>query len=180
MDSERERRVVLAEADAWLRTPYHDKQRRKGCGVDCAQFPAGVYIGCGKVPDFPVGDYPAQFYLHHDDHRYLDQVLRFATELPGPPGAFPVFTREEGPWASGDVAVGLIRSGAYVPRPADFVLFHVGRCWAHGAIVVEWPRIIHAVSGIGVTYGDASRDVLKKMVLIDRKPRFFTLWGREE
>jgi NlpC/P60 family putative phage cell wall peptidase len=37
-----------------------------------------------------------------------------------------------------------------VPRPGDFVLWRIGRALAHGAIVIAWPRIIHAVQGIGV------------------------------
>ena len=30
-------------------------------------------------------------------------------------------------------------------------LYKIGRIYSHGAIVIEWPRIIHAWVGIGVT-----------------------------
>lgn len=30
------------------------------------------------------------------------------------------------------------------PLPGDVALYKVGRCFAHGAIVVDWPLIIHA------------------------------------
>lgn len=30
------------------------------------------------------------------------------------------------------------------PQPGDVALYKVGRCFAHGAIVVDWPLIIHA------------------------------------
>ena len=30
------------------------------------------------------------------------------------------------------------------PLPGDVALYKVGRCFAHGAIVVDWPSIIHA------------------------------------
>lgn len=30
------------------------------------------------------------------------------------------------------------------PQPGDVVLYKVGRCFAHGAIVLAWPDIIHA------------------------------------
>src|SRR5262249_33983795 len=30
------------------------------------------------------------------------------------------------------------------PGPGDIALFKFGRCFAHGVIVVEWPRLIHA------------------------------------
>ena len=56
-------------------------------------------------------------------------------------------------------------------RPGDFVLYKWGRCFAHGAIVVEWPFIIHAFIGEGVVeaLGNAGR-------LADREHRFYTLW----
>lgn len=30
------------------------------------------------------------------------------------------------------------------PLPGDLALYFVGRCFSHGAIVTEWPEIIHA------------------------------------
>jgi cell wall-associated NlpC family hydrolase len=40
--------------------------------------------------------------------------------------------------------------------PGDVVLYRVGRCLAHAAIVVEWPLIIHAWRPAGsVCYSDA-------------------------
>lgn len=37
-----------------------------------------------------------------------------------------------------------------VPQPGDFALWRIGRALAHGAIVIAWPHIIHAVQSIGV------------------------------
>ena len=65
------------------------------------------------------------------------------------------------------------------PLPGDFVLYHVGKGWAHGAIITGWPTIIHAVTGQGVTLGDASRDPFDGMLLRDRQPRFFSPWTPE-
>lgn len=31
-----------------------------------------------------------------------------------------------------------------VPDPADIVVYRFGRAYAHGAIVIRWPEIIHA------------------------------------
>ena len=36
------RAAVVAEAIAWLGTPYHHRARIKGVGVDCAQLALGV------------------------------------------------------------------------------------------------------------------------------------------
>jgi len=35
------------------------------------------------------------------------------------------------------------------PLPGDVVLYKVGRCFAHGGIVLAWPDIIHAVRDEG-------------------------------
>ena len=146
-DEQIERQRVVAEARSWLRTPYHHNQRLKGGGVDCANLPAAVYAAAGMIPDILPEDYSPQWHLHRDQERYLGKVMDHAREFDGPPG------------------------------PGDFVLWKVGRCWAHGAIVIEWPVIIHAVAGQGVILGDALRDAFDKKMLKDREPRLFTLWG---
>lgn len=56
-----------------------------------------------------------------------------------------------------------------VPEAGDVALFRFGRTFSHGAIVAEWPRLIHAYWAIGVVWGDALR-----FPLGDRPVRFFT------
>jgi len=159
----RQRAMVVAEARTWLRTPYHHNQRLKGAGVDCANLPAAVYAAVGLIPEIPPEEYPAQWHLHRDQERYLGRVLDHATEFAGPPDAGAGNPNE---------------MGACAPGPGDFVLWKVGRCWAHGAIVIEWPVIIHAAARAGaVILGDALRDAFDKKLLTDREPRYFTLWG---
>ncbi|AEV24627.1 hypothetical protein Dsui_0207 [Azospira oryzae PS] len=46
------------------------------------------------------------------------------------------------------------------PLPGDIAIFRYGRCDAHGAVVLEWPRIIHAYVGEGVVEADASKGEL--------------------
>ncbi len=43
------------------------------------------------------------------------------------------------------------------PLPGDIALWKFGRCFSHGAIVVEWPVIIHAYVGRECTLEDASK-----------------------
>jgi phage terminase large subunit-like protein len=50
--------------------------------------------------------------------------------------------------------------------------FAWGRCFAHGAIVVAWPLIIHAVVHVGVVLDDGTDGRLK-----GRVRRYFTLWS---
>lgn len=55
------------------------------------------------------------------------------------------------------------------PEPGDVALFRFGRCFAHGAIVVAWPRLIHAWHNAGVVYGDVDQ-----APLAGRAVRFFS------
>jgi len=137
-----QRAAVVAEARAWLNTPYHHAAQIRGAGVDCAMLPAAVYRAAGLIPDLAVAHYPPDWHLHRDAERYLDIVTAHAREVPAPTG------------------------------PGDFVLYRWGRCFAHGAIVLDWPRIVHAVIHVGVVldHGDAGR-------LAERPRRFFTLWS---
>lgn len=60
------------------------------------------------------------------------------------------------------------------PLPGDVALFQFGRCHAHGAIVVEWPLIIHAYRvEREVVWGDASQGLLA-----GRDVRFFDAVSR--
>lgn len=59
------------------------------------------------------------------------------------------------------------------PEPGDIAIWKMGRTFSHGAIVLAWPSIIHAVMGRGVLYGDASNDA----DLIGRELRFYSPWA---
>jgi NlpC/P60 family putative phage cell wall peptidase len=55
------------------------------------------------------------------------------------------------------------------PDPGDVALFKFGRCFAHGTIVTQWPRLIHAWNGSGVVRGEAHQPLFA-----GRAMRFFT------
>lgn len=60
------------------------------------------------------------------------------------------------------------------PSPGDFILWKVGRLYAHGAIVIDWPIVIHAhrlVGHVTMDHGDGGW-------LGDKEHKFFTVWGR--
>lgn len=42
------------------------------------------------------------------------------------------------------------------PKPGDIALWKFGRCFSHGAVVIEWPLIIHAYMGKGCVYEDVT------------------------
>jgi NlpC/P60 family putative phage cell wall peptidase len=148
MTEPEDRAAVVAEALSWLRTPYHHAARLKGVGVDCAQLVIGVYANAGFIEAFDPDAYPPDWHLHRSAERYMIDVLKYAREI----------TIE---------AIG----------PGDLILYKFGRTYSHGAIVVDYPQVVHAVLRDGsVTLGDADRDV----ELIGRPTRFFSYWGARD
>ena len=145
--SERQRDLVESVARSWLRTPYHDLGEVKGAGCDCATLLKCVYVEAGVIAPFEIGYYAPQHFLHQDEERYIGWVSRFAHEIP-----------------------------AAAVRHGDIALYHIGKCYAHGAIVVRpgWPSIIHAHfasrcvregSGTAVRLGTPVKGI-----------RFFSMW----
>jgi cell wall-associated NlpC family hydrolase len=59
------------------------------------------------------------------------------------------------------------------PMPGDIALYRFGRTLSHSALVVSWPRVIHALIRVGCIEADATRDE----PLASRIPRFFSLWS---
>lgn len=137
--TERLRRAVVAEAREWIGTAFHHEARIKGAGVDCLMMLAEVYERAEVVGHIAVPHYPADWHMHREAERYMEGLLTYAREIPAP------------------------------PLPGDIALFKFGRVFSHGAIVVEWPRLIHAYWAIGVVWGDATLHPLK-----GREVRFFT------
>ena len=133
------RAAVVEEAESWIGTPFHHAARIKGAGVDCLMLLAEVYERAGVAPHIDPPFYVPDWHLHRDAERYLEGLTRYASEIPFP------------------------------PQPGDIALFRFGRTFSHGAIVTDWPRLVHAYWSIGVVHGDATRYPL------DCRPvRFFT------
>ncbi len=136
------REAVVAEALTWIGTPFHHAARVKGAGVDCLMLLAEVYERAGVAPHVDPPFYVPDWHMHRDAERYLEGLLGYARAIDGP------------------------------PLPGDIALFKFGRVFSHGAIVTEWPRLIHAYWAIGVVWGDATLHPLK-----GRPVRFFSPFG---
>ena len=139
-----QRALVVSTALQWVGTPYHHAACVKGAGVDCAMFPFAVYKDAHMIPAFEVPYYPNDWHIHNNDERYLDTVVTWAREVEEPTG------------------------------PGDFVLMKYGRCYAHGAIITDWPFVVHSMMISGVVRDDATNGRMR-----NKDKRFFTLWGRE-
>jgi cell wall-associated NlpC family hydrolase len=138
-----QRQSVVDTAMTWLRTPYHHQARVKGAGADCAMFPLAVYQECGFIAEaYQSPAYSSQWHLHRSEELYIAEVEKLAVEK-----------------AQSEIL------------PADFVIFKFGRTFSHGAIVVNWPIIIHSYIPHGVALADASNDAQ----LIGREMKLFEI-----
>jgi cell wall-associated NlpC family hydrolase len=69
------------------------------------------------------------------------------------------------------------------PKPADIVLWKFGRCYSHGAIIIEWPLVIHSYMGRGCVLEDANAAAFLRMSGEKqhdniRPTKFFSFWGK--
>lgn len=111
------RERVVAEALTWDLTPYHHQGAVKGAGVDCARFPAEVYANVRLAPRLDPRPYAADWHMHRGEELFKNMIRKYMDQLPK----------------------------GVLPQPGDLALFRFGRCHSHAAIVIAWPRVIHAV-----------------------------------
>ena len=110
-----QRKAIVDEARSWIRTPYHHLGDVKGAGVDCAMILVRVYCDLGIAPKFDPRPYAPQWFLHRSEEIYVDWLKNYCDQIQ--PG-------EE--------------------QPGDIALFRIGRCAAHGAIIVDDNLMIHS------------------------------------
>lgn len=151
MDESKLRAAIVAETNSWIGTPYVSNALIKGRrgGTDCAMLFIGVYQNVGLVPkDFDPRPYPPDWHVHRNEEKYLGYVQMFANEVAPPPERMPL--------------------------PGDVVVFKIGRVFAHGAIIVDWPNVVHAVGNDMVSPMDISKDIAGKRALWLMPKRFFS------
>lgn len=140
------RGIILAAAERWLGTPFHHAARLHGVGVDCANFLCAIYEEAGLVDYIELPHYPPDWMMHRSEERFLAHVL-------------DARARE-----------------VPEPLPGDIALFKFGRCYSHGAIVTQWPEVIHAMAPLGaVVRGDATKYPLLDHGGQPRPVKFYTL-----
>lgn len=122
------RAAVVACAISWLGTPFHDLGRLKGVGVDCAMFLAEVFCEAGIVDPVEIEPYSPQWHMNRSEEKYISYIEKFAIEIE-----------------------------TDKPQPGDVLLYRFGRAFSHGAIVIEWPLLIHSRNPGGVQYEDAEK-----------------------
>lgn len=147
LDVAGQRAAVVAEALSWRGTPYVGNGGVKGAGVDCAMFPLLVFSSLGLVEFVDPRPYPMQWAIHQSSERYLKAVLTYTQEILGP------------------------------PQPADLVMFKFGKVYSHGAIVIDWPWIIHANPPGECREENADMNSALLRLRKFGPPRFFSIWS---
>lgn len=129
-----QRQQVVDEALTWLGTPYHHQGFVKGAGVDCGFLLIKVFHNCGLIPDIDPRPYPHDWHMHRSEQRYLGWVEKYAERI----------------------------TDRDFYLPGDIMLYQFGRCISHGAIVIDYPTVIHSYINLGVLTCDCTQDPLGK------------------
>lgn len=116
-------------------TPYHHAAELKGVGVDCVHFPAASYNAALGL-EIKVHYYSPQWHLHQTgpgrtfQELYLQGLIAQGfveisdgrAEEPFDPEHFIEAKKDKG----------------------DLVVVRLARTYAHGALLIDWPHVIHA------------------------------------
>lgn len=158
MTEQQERQRVIDEARTWLGTPWVHMGRtkndgKKQGGVDCGMFLIEVFHRCGFIENIDPGYYPKDWSYHKHGEMYLNLVAKKGRPI----------TKEE-------------------LQPGDVILYKFGRVYSHGAIVLDFPTIIHSY----IEYGGVTEDTYENPHLkykrngTEREKLFFSYWGKEQ
>lgn len=111
--------AIVAESLTWVGTPFVDCADTKGPhgGIDCAMLLVRTYVDTGMLEPFDPRPYSNQWHLHQDEEKFLEII--------------------EGQLRGQRVET---------PRLGDVIVYQWGRCYAHGAIVINSDEIVHAYS----------------------------------
>jgi cell wall-associated NlpC family hydrolase len=109
-----QRARVIREAKTWLGTPFRDQSDVKGAGVDCAMLLVRSFVDSGVLPPFDPRPYSPQWHLHRSEERFLAIMETLGIEV------------------------------ARRPTPGDVIIYRFGRCFSHGALMIDATSVIHA------------------------------------
>lgn len=114
----------MGEARSWIGTPYRIRGRIRGAGADCGSLLLGILIHTGMIDERDTDVYSADCWAHWSEDKYFKEMLRYSANF-----------MEGVAYKSTELLPGTIILGAAAGN----------RYYNHGAIVTEWPMVIHAV-----------------------------------
>ncbi len=142
-----QRAAIVAEARAWIGTPYHNCADIKHVGVDCGMLLVRVYVDTGLCAPFDPRPYPVDWHLHRNEERYLGFVIARSRATFAPQPGDMMLLRYGRCYSHGGIVTGT--------DPLTIVhAYHPAGC------VLEEEIARNAI------LADAAR-----------KPRFFSLWS---
>jgi cell wall-associated NlpC family hydrolase len=145
---EQKRAALVEEAKTWLGTPFHHRAAVKGAGVDCAFFIYATFHAVGLVPELEFPDYSPQWWANRNDEWFIECLEKEGLhEFKGP------------------------------LEPGDVVVVKYGRVFAHGAIIIDWPKIVHASP---LNHRVQIDSVETHLLFVQRPQKYFTLFGAPE
>lgn len=154
MTEDEQRAAVIKEAREWIGTPYHHLGRIKGIKGGCDC----ITFLAGVFENAGMIERPEIPYYAMQWHLNQKEELYFA---------------------------GLLEYAKEIPepKPGCIALWKIGHTFSHGAIVIEWPLVIHSFIKSGVVECDVDTAIGLKFIG-ERCPeqgklrpvKFFDLW----
>ena len=148
------RAAFVAEALSWVGTPFRDCADIKGRegAVDCAMLLVRCSVDTGLLAPFDPRPYAPRWHVHRGEEKFLDWVK---TRLGGVEVERPIF--------------------------GDVVVWQFGRCFSHGAILVNSTEVVHAWAAYRmVTVSPLDEPLLRfmgsRVADIPRPVKFFDVW----
>ena len=149
------RTAIVREGLSWIGTPFRDCADVKGPkgAVDCAMLLVRCYVDTGRLPPFDPRPYPPRWHLHKDRQRFLE-------------------------WVEDKLG------GRRVERPrlGDVVIWQFGRCFSHGAILINRQEVVHAYAHARMCITSRLDEHPLKFVghgahELPRPVRYYDVWG---
>jgi len=149
------RMAIVEEGLTWVGTPFVNCGDVKGDrgAVDCAMLLVRCYVDTGRLAPFDPRPYPPNWHIHRSEQRFLGWIQE--------------------------------RLGAReieAPRLGDVIVYQFGRCYAHGAIMINSREVVHAYSHAGIVLVSAMNEPsLDKVTLAAadyaRPRKYFDVWS---
>lgn len=151
-----ERAQVVAAAREWVRTPWKHRSAALGSGVDCARLLLEVGVRSKMVERFDPKFYTHDWHHHRNEERFIEALSERMVEVESAGEPIKERGRE------------------FSVLPGNVLIWKNGRTFSHGAIVSEWPMVVHA--------SWPARCCLEESVyggILEVSPvRVFSFWGR--
>lgn len=144
----------ITEGLSWIGTPFRDCADIKGRdgAIDCAMLLTRSAVDTGLLTPFDPRPYPPRWHLHNERERFLE-------------------------WIEDKLGAHEVDQ----PQIGDVVVWRFGRCFSHGAILINSAEVVHAYYAAGFCLvSRLDEPLLSSMPLapkLKRPTKFYDLWS---